>query len=65
MIADLIPGLEPMADIDRTARRVSHRRPRLDTPRFPTDSGKARFHAVELPAFAAVRTAGAVDDCAI
>jgi anaerobic selenocysteine-containing dehydrogenase len=54
LIADLIPGLEPMADIDRTRGEFHIAGRRLDTPRFPTDSGKARFHAVELPAFAAM-----------
>ena len=46
LIADLIPGLEPMADIDRTRGEFYIAGRRLDTPRFPTDSGKARFHAV-------------------
>ena len=50
LIADLVPGLEPMADIDRTRGEFHIAGRRLDTPHFPTDSGKARFHAVELPA---------------
>jgi molybdopterin-dependent oxidoreductase alpha subunit len=50
LIADLIPGFEPMADIDRTRGEFYIAGRRLDTPRFPTDSGKARFHAAALPA---------------
>jgi anaerobic selenocysteine-containing dehydrogenase len=53
LIADLIPGLEPMADIDRTRGEFHIAGRRLDTPRFPTDSGKARFHVVRLPATSA------------
>ena len=55
LIADLIPGLEPMADIDRTRAEFHIAGRRLDTPHFPTDSGKARFHAVGLPALPPVR----------
>ena len=50
LIADVIPGLEPMADIDRTRSEFHIAGRRLDSPKFPTDSGRARFHAVELPA---------------
>jgi molybdopterin-dependent oxidoreductase alpha subunit len=50
LIADVIPGLEPMADIDRTRGEFHIAGRRMDTPRFPTESGRARFHAVELPA---------------
>ena len=39
LIADLIPGLEPMADIDRTRRRVPHRRP---PPRHSAVSDRIR-----------------------
>jgi molybdopterin-dependent oxidoreductase alpha subunit len=49
LIADLIPGLEPMADIDRTRGEFHIAGRRLDTPEFPTDSGKARFHTARLP----------------
>ncbi len=55
LIADLIPGLEPMADIDRTRGEFHIAGRRLDTPHFPTDSGKARFHAVALPALPPMR----------
>jgi anaerobic selenocysteine-containing dehydrogenase len=49
LIAELIPGLEPMAAIDRTRAEFHISGRRLDTPVFPTVSGKARFHAVALP----------------
>jgi anaerobic selenocysteine-containing dehydrogenase len=49
LIAELIPGLEPLADIDRTRREFHIAGRRLDTPEFPTPSGKARFHAIGLP----------------
>ena len=49
LIAGIIPGLEPMADIDRTREEFHIAGRRLDSPRFPTGSGKARFHAVGLP----------------
>ena len=53
LIADLIPGFEPMADIDRTRREFHIAGRRVDTPQFPTASGKARFHAIRLPAIPA------------
>jgi molybdopterin-dependent oxidoreductase alpha subunit len=55
LIADLIPGLEPMADIDRTRGEFYIAGRRLVALRFPTDSGKARFHAVALPTTSAPR----------
>ena len=54
LIADLIPGLEPMADIDRTAQRVPHRRPparhaavsdRIRQGQVPCDRGCRRSPA--------------------
>ena len=54
LIADVIPGLEPMAEIDRTRGEFHIAGRRLDTPHFPTDSGKARFHAVALPVLPAI-----------
>lgn len=50
LIAELIPGLEPMAEIDATRREFHIPGRRLDTPRFPTATGRARFHAIPLPA---------------
>jgi molybdopterin-dependent oxidoreductase alpha subunit len=52
LIADLIPGFEPLAGIDRTRREFHIAGRHLDGPQFPTPSGKARFHAVGLPALA-------------
>jgi molybdopterin-dependent oxidoreductase alpha subunit len=49
LIADVIPGLEPMADIDRTRSEFHIRGRRMDTPQFPTASGKATFHTAGLP----------------
>jgi molybdopterin-dependent oxidoreductase alpha subunit len=49
LMAELIPGLEPLADIDRTRREFHIAGRRLDGPHFPTPSGRARFHAVGLP----------------
>lgn len=53
LIADLIPGFEPLADIDRTRREFHIPGRHLDTARFPTGSGKAQFHALGLPRRAA------------
>jgi anaerobic selenocysteine-containing dehydrogenase len=50
VIADLIPGFEPLADIDRTRTEFHIAGRRLDRPHFPTASGKARFHPVRPPA---------------
>ena len=43
LIADVIPGFEPMADIDRTRAEFHIPGRRLDTARFPTESGRASF----------------------
>ncbi len=53
LIAELIPGLEPIGEIDRTRREFHIAGRRLDGASFPTASGKARFHAVPLPRLAA------------
>lgn len=50
LIADLIPGFEPLARIDRTHEEFHIAGRRLDGVQFPTDSGRARFHALSLPA---------------
>ncbi len=54
LMAELIPGLEPLADIDRTRAEFHIAGRRLDTPTFPTASGKAQFQAVALPVAPAV-----------
>ncbi|MGE0757308.1 MAG: FdhF/YdeP family oxidoreductase [Pirellulaceae bacterium] len=46
LIADLIPGMEPLAQIDETRREFSIAGRQLDGGPFPTESGKARFHAL-------------------
>ena len=55
LIAETIPGLEPLATIDRTRTEFHVPGRRLDTPRFPTASGRAKFHPVPLPAPAPIR----------
>lgn len=50
LIADLIPGFEPLADIDRTRGEFHIAGRHLNVAQFPTASGKARFQAVPLPA---------------
>ena len=54
LMADLIPGLEPLAEIDRTRREFHIAGRHMDQPRFPTPSGKAVFHPVRLPSAPAV-----------
>jgi molybdopterin-dependent oxidoreductase alpha subunit len=49
LIADLVPGLEAMVDIDRTRREFHIPGRRLSSSEFPTSSGRARFHAIALP----------------
>jgi molybdopterin-dependent oxidoreductase alpha subunit len=49
IIADVIPGFEPMAEIDRTRREFHIGGRHLSTPRFSTPSGRAAFHAIGLP----------------
>lgn len=50
LIADLIPGLEQISDIDQTRREFHIPGRHLATPTFPTANGKARFHPVQIPA---------------
>jgi anaerobic selenocysteine-containing dehydrogenase len=49
LIGSLVPGLEPIAEIDRTRQEFHIPGRRLDAPRFPTESGRARFQPVRLP----------------
>lgn len=49
MIADIIPGMEPLKTIDETKREFHIAGRILNQPRFPTPSGKARFVVNELP----------------
>jgi anaerobic selenocysteine-containing dehydrogenase len=50
LIADVIPGLEQMGEIDRTKQEFYIPGRHLDRPSFPTVSGKARFHGIPLRA---------------
>jgi molybdopterin-dependent oxidoreductase alpha subunit len=50
LMSELIPGYEPVADIGRTRQEFHIAGRQLEGQRFPTPSGKARFHAVPLPA---------------
>jgi molybdopterin-dependent oxidoreductase alpha subunit len=49
LISEMIPGFEPIADISQTRQEfhIAGRHP-LEG-RFATESGKARFHAIDLP----------------
>jgi molybdopterin-dependent oxidoreductase alpha subunit len=55
LIADLIPGLEPLANIDRTRTEFHIPGRRLESPTFPTASGKAQFQGVATPPAPEVR----------
>jgi molybdopterin-dependent oxidoreductase alpha subunit len=50
LIAELIPGYEPAAEIGRTRREFHIADRRLSEAGFPTPSGRARFQAVAWPA---------------
>ncbi|MBI5760619.1 MAG: FdhF/YdeP family oxidoreductase [Planctomycetales bacterium] len=49
LMAEMIPGLESLAKIDETKREFHIPGRAFHTPHFPTESGKAKFHAVEIP----------------
>lgn len=48
-IGAIIPGWEKIGEMDRTKAEFHIAGRRLDTPKFPTGSGKARLHVHELP----------------
>jgi molybdopterin-dependent oxidoreductase alpha subunit len=50
LMADLLPGFEALGTIDRTRKEFHIPGRRLNTPQFPTPSGRARFHTVSVPA---------------
>jgi anaerobic selenocysteine-containing dehydrogenase len=50
LIAELIPGLEPLADIGKSRKEFHIAGRRLDERRFSTPTGKAHFHSVAIPA---------------
>ena len=49
LIAELVPGFEPIAEISKTKREFHIAGRQMDARAFPTPSGRARFHAVPLP----------------
>lgn len=49
-IAAVVPGYAPMAQLDQTRQEFDVQGRVLHTPQFPTQTGKAVFHAVSLPA---------------
>jgi molybdopterin-dependent oxidoreductase alpha subunit len=53
LIAELIPGYEGLKDIDRTKQEFHVPGRAVDEYRFPTASGRAKFHAIPLPERAA------------
>jgi molybdopterin-dependent oxidoreductase alpha subunit len=48
-IARIIPGYEAIGEIDRTRNEFYISGRVFHEPQFPTDNGRAKFHAVELP----------------
>ncbi|HEY2761360.1 MAG TPA: molybdopterin-dependent oxidoreductase, partial [Pirellulales bacterium] len=50
-IARIVPGLEPMMQIDETKREFSISGRTFREPRFATEDGKARLHVHDLPKF--------------
>jgi anaerobic selenocysteine-containing dehydrogenase len=50
LMADLVPGYAGLRDIDATRREFHVPGRNLDEYRFPTADGRAKFHAVDLPA---------------
>jgi molybdopterin-dependent oxidoreductase alpha subunit len=48
-IARVVPGYGAIADIDSTGREFHIDGRTFHQPRFKTDSGRARFHAIPLP----------------
>ena len=49
-IANIVPGLEEIADIDRTKREFSIPGRAIDKPAFPTPDGRATLFVHDLPA---------------
>ncbi len=50
MIAAVVPGYAAIGTLDQTRAEFYVQGRVFHTPQFPTASGKARFHAVEIPA---------------
>jgi molybdopterin-dependent oxidoreductase alpha subunit len=53
LIGAVIPGYAPVAELDRTKQEFHVDGRVFHEPRFNTPSGRARFHAVALPALSA------------
>ena len=51
-IAEIIPGYEKIGAIDQTRQEFQIDGRTLHEPKFPTDTGRAKFHVVDLPALA-------------
>ncbi|MBX3373227.1 MAG: FdhF/YdeP family oxidoreductase [Phycisphaeraceae bacterium] len=49
IIADVVPGYQAVGEIDATRHEFHVAGRLLHAPRFHTESGRARFHAVPLP----------------
>ncbi len=49
LIADLIPGYEPIADVGKTKKEFHIEGRQMAARTFATPTGKATFHAVSLP----------------
>ncbi len=49
LIADIVPGYEKLAEIDRTREEFQITGRTFHTPVFPTPSGRASFHAHPIP----------------
>lgn len=49
LIGELVPEYEPLRDIDKTRKEFHVSGRAIAEYRFPTPTGKAKFHAVELP----------------
>lgn len=50
VIAQVVPGLEPLADIDRTRQEFHIKERKVSEPRFATADGKAHLRVVPVPA---------------
>ncbi len=49
LISELIPGYEPVAEIGKTRKEFHIADRHLEGQRFQTATGKAKFHAIQLP----------------
>jgi molybdopterin-dependent oxidoreductase alpha subunit len=62
LIARVVPGYESIASIDRTKAEFQIPGRTFHSPRFNTPSGRARFHAVELPSLSSTHADGEPSD---